>query len=142
MYSNYLAYLTWFSSESIDQDKIEKLISMFNNSEPQEENYVSKNFGGTYFSEYNAMKIGYIREQIEMLSEEINYREKAILITSLLYAMDKVANTVGHYDAYRRKLDSLREIKLLVPDVNDKLNRENRVFNMDANELVREISAG
>lgn len=84
---------------------------MFNNSEPQEENYVSKNFGGTYFSEYNAMKIGYIREQIEMLSEEINYREKAILITSLLYAMDKVANTVGHYDAYRRKLDSLREIK-------------------------------
>lgn len=141
MYSNYLAYLTWFSSESIDQDKIEKLISMFNNSEPQEENYVSKNFGGTYFSEYNAMKIGYIREQIEMLSEEINYREKAILITSLLYAMDKVANTVGHYDAYRRKLDSLREIKLLVPDVNDKLNRENRVFNMDANELVREISA-
>lgn len=142
LYSNYLAYLTWFSSESIDQDKIEKLISMFNNSEPQEENYVSKNFGGTYFSEYNAMKIGYIREQIEMLSEEINYREKAILITSLLYAMDKVANTVGHYDAYRRKLDSLREIKLLVPDVNDKLNRENRVFNMDANELVREISAG
>ncbi|WP_246569168.1 DNA adenine methylase [Allobacillus halotolerans] len=141
LYSNYLAYLTWFSSESIDQDKIEKLISMFNNSEPQEENYVSKNFGGTYFSEYNAMKIGYIREQIEMLSEEINYREKAILITSLLYAMDKVANTVGHYDAYRRKLDSLREIKLLVPDVNDKLNRENRVFNMDANELVREISA-
>lgn len=141
LYSNYLAYLTWFSSESIDQDKIEKLISMFNNSEPQEENYVSKNFGGTYFSEYNAMKIGYIREQIEMLSEEINYREKAILITSLLYAMDKVANTVGHYNAYRRKLDSLREIKLLVPDVNDKLNRENRVFNMDANELVREISA-
>ena len=141
LYSNYLAYLTWFSSESIDQDKIEKLISMFNNSEPQEENYVSKNFGGTYFSEYNAMKIGYIREQIEMLSEEINYREKAILITSLLYAGDKVANTVRDYDAYRRKLDSLREIKLLVPDVNDKLNRENRVFNMDANELVREISA-
>ena len=24
-------------------------------------------------------------------------------MTSLLYAMDKVANTVGHFDAYRKK---------------------------------------
>ena len=32
----------------------------------------------------------------------INYKEYAILITSLLYAMDRIANTVGHYDAYRK----------------------------------------
>ncbi len=141
LYSNHLAYWTWFSDEKIDYKKIQSIIKQFNDAEPTEDNYVSKHYGGTYFSEYNAKKIGYIREEIERLSEEINFREKATLITSLLYAMDKVANTVGHYDAYRRKLDSLKEIKLLVPKFNDHYNKGNRIFNEDANQLVRKISA-
>lgn len=28
---------------------------------------------------------------------------KDILLTSLIYSMDKIANTVGHYEAYRKK---------------------------------------
>ncbi|MEK5104953.1 DNA adenine methylase [Cytobacillus sp. FSL M8-0252] len=141
LYSNHLAYWTWFSDEPIDLNKVESLINQFNNSNPLEDNYVSEHFGGTYFTEYNARKIGYIREEIEKLTNQINFREKAILITSLLYAMDKVANTVGHYDAYRRKLDSLKEIKLLVPEFKDSYNKGNCIFNEDANELVRRISA-
>ncbi|MCL7748767.1 DNA adenine methylase [Halalkalibacter alkaliphilus] len=141
LYSNHLAYWTWFSDEPIDFNKVEGLITQFNNSNPLEKNYVSEHFGGTYFTEYNARKIGYIREEIEKLTNHINFREKAILITSLLYAMDKVANTVGHYDAYRRKLDSLKEIKLLVPEFKDSNNKGNCIFNEDANELVRRISA-
>lgn len=141
LYSNYLAYLTWFSNEKVNITKIEKLIKFFNESEPTEDNYVSINFGGTYFTEYNARKIGYVREEIEKMSDELNAREKAILITSLIYAMDKVANTVGHYDAYRRKLDSIKEIKLLMPEFNDGLNNGNKIFKEDANELVRKISA-
>lgn len=141
LYSNYLAYLTWFSNEKVNITKIEKLIKFFNESEPTEDNYVSINFGGTYFTEYNARKIGYVREEIEKMSDELNAREKAILVTSLIYAMDKVANTVGHYDAYRRKLDSIKEIKLLIPEFNDELNNGNKIFKEDANELVRKISA-
>ncbi|WP_274856350.1 DNA adenine methylase [Bacillus methanolicus] len=141
LYSNYLSYWTWFSDEAIGYTKIEDLITQFNNAEPKEDNYVSEHFGGTYFTQYNARKIGYIREEIERLSEHITFREKAILITSLLYAMDKVANTVGHYDAYRRKLDSLKEIKLLVPDLKDHYNEGNKIFKKDANALVREIKA-
>lgn len=30
----------------------------------------------------------------------LNEKEKNILIASLLYSLDKSANTVGHYDAY------------------------------------------
>ncbi len=53
--------------------------------------------------------------------------------------MDKVANTVGHYEAYRKTLDTTQEIKLLVPDINVQNNQNNKVFNKDANQLVREI---
>src|SRR5699024_8831865 len=100
LYSNYLSYWTWFSSEEADHEKLENIIKDFNNIDVTKENYVSKHFGGTYFTEDNARRIGYIRECIEQLSDSLTFREKAILITSLLYAMDKVANTVGHYDAY------------------------------------------
>src|SRR5699024_2594841 len=141
LHSNYLAYLTWFGDQKINITKIENLIKFFNESEATEKNYVSNNFGGTYFTDYNARKIGYIREEIEKRSDELNVREKAILITSLIYAMDKVANTVGHYDAYRRKLDSLKEIKLLMPEFNDMLNSGNKIYKEDANELVRKINA-
>lgn len=47
-------------------------------------------------------KVGIIRNDIDSLFKdgEINQRERAILITSLVYAVDKIANTVGHYDAF------------------------------------------
>lgn len=141
LYSNYLSYWTWFSSEEADHEKIENIIKDFNNIDVTEGNYVSKHFGGTYFTEDNARKIGYIRECIEQLSDSLTFREKAILITSLLYAMDKVANTVGHYDAYRRKLDSLGKLNLLVPEIDENKNQENKIYQKDANMLVREISA-
>jgi len=141
LYSNYLSYWTWFSSEEADHEKLENIIKDFNNIDVTKENYVSKHFGGTYFTEDNARKIGYIRECIEQLSDSLTFREKAILITSLLYAMDKVANTVGHYDAYRRKLDSLGKLNLLVPEIDENKNQENQIYQKDANMLVREISA-
>ena len=51
--------------------------------------------------------IGFIRDDIDDLFEKkaINKREKAILITALIYSVDKIANTVGHYDAYGKNGD-------------------------------------
>lgn len=69
---------------------------------PLRSNYVSDNYGDKYFSADNAKKIGEAREYIERLTN-INGRERAVLLTSLIYATDKSANTVGHYDAYRKK---------------------------------------
>ncbi|TWW07961.1 hypothetical protein E3A20_29080, partial [Planctomyces bekefii] len=66
--------------------------------------------------------------------------EKNILLTSLIYAVDKTANTVGHYDAYRKKMDSYKPIKLLVPQIEVKNNFNNEVFCEDANVLVRNIA--
>ena len=138
--SNILAYNTFFSKEKIDKKKIEKLIMEFNNKEVIEDNYFSINFGNSFFTLENARKIGHIRERIEELKSELNERERAILITSLIFATDKVANTCGHYDAFREKLDTTQKIKLLMPDI--KKSRSNcKIFREDANELVKHINA-
>ena len=94
-------------------------------------------------SEKNLKKVGFIRDNIDDLFEkkEINKREKAILITSLIYAIDKIANTVGHYDAYRKNGDLEKKLILKFPQIEDKYNNNNNIFCEDANELVKEFKA-
>jgi len=120
-----------------------KILKEFNNYNELESNYMSENFSNTYFSKKVCSKIGYIRENIEnkFKNGEINERERAILITSLLYAMDKIAATCGHYDAYRKGAILTDNITLAIPLVNSKNNPKNRCFNEDANKLARQISA-
>ena len=137
LYSNFVSFQTWFSNEDVDIHKVSHIIDELNNLSPKK-GYVSKNFGGAYFSEENAGKIDSIREEIEKYKSG-NQREYFMLLTSLLYAMDKVANTVGHYDAYRKKIDSCKEIYLRVPEYNE--NKQNEIYNKDANKLVKEIYA-
>jgi len=124
-------------NENIQQSIAEK-INYLNNLQNDKDNYFSEHFGGTYFSEENARKIGIIREEIEKISKSED--EKYILICSLLYAMDKIANTVGHYDAFRKKLDMLRPVKLLIPDINYSHNQNNEIYKEDANTLIKKIS--
>ena len=138
LYSNYLSFLTWFGAQKVNYEKIKQILSELNELESTKENYVSKHFGDKYFSMENAKKIGAIRERIETY-KDINEREKAFLLTSLLYAMDKVANTVGHYDAYREKMDSTIPLRLRLPELYE--NKKNEVYKRDANKLVRDITA-
>ena len=142
--SNYLSYLAWFGSEKIDKKKIESYIEKYNSLSSLDENYFSINFSDTYFSRDNCKMIGFIREDIEenYLSNKLNTRERAILITSLLYAMDKIANTVGHYDAYRKNGNLDKKLELCMLDLKSNTNnKNNKIFNEDANELVKNIKA-
>lgn len=144
LYSNYIIYNAFFSNEPYNKAKINQLINQLNSITPKEDNYFSINFGDTYFSYENALKIGAIRELIENWAKSnlINFREKAILITSLIYAMDKVANTCGHYDAFRKTIDSgAMPIQLLMPYIEDEANKNNEIYRIDANLLVRERKA-
>ena len=104
---------------------------------------MSENFANTYFSLEDCRKIGFIRQDIEdrYIYGEINAKERAILITSLLYAMDKIANTCGHYDAYRQGVVFEKHLELSVPQPDSNLNKNNVCYNMDTNELVKDIEA-
>ena len=63
-------------------------------------NFFSKHYGGKYFSINDAKKIGYLRQNIEISRNNLSAKEYTILSASLIYSADKIANTVGHYDAY------------------------------------------
>lgn len=141
--SNYISNVAWFSPQEFDNKKIEKILKDFNSYDRLENNYMTENFSNTYFSNKVCSKIGYVRENINRLkgSNRLNERESAILITSLIYAMDKIATTCGHYDAYRKGAKLADNITLAIPLVSNKLNANNQCYNKDANELVREIYA-
>jgi adenine-specific DNA-methyltransferase len=143
LYSNYICHLAWFSPQEYAVAKIERLISRYNTASPTIDNYMSDTFGDTFFSLEDCRKIGFIRKDIEILhtNGEINERERALLITSLLYAADKIANTCGHYDAYRQGVEFERHLELSVPVPETKLNADNVCYNEDTNELVTRISA-
>ena len=139
---NRCSYNAFFGKERIDKKKLKKFIDEFNSSSPLKENYFSQYFADTFFSRKNCLKIGYIREKIDELFKDniINQREKDYLVTSLVYAMDHIANTVGHYDAYRRGGDLDKELILLLLDVpSSTYNKNNEIYKEDSNELVKRI---
>jgi adenine-specific DNA methylase len=57
----------------------------------------------------------------------------------LNYSIDRIANTVGHYDAYiKKELKNLNfEMKLINIDIEKNIN--NQIYNKDANLLIRDI---
>ncbi|MDR0931542.1 MAG: Dam family site-specific DNA-(adenine-N6)-methyltransferase [Victivallales bacterium] len=143
LYSNYICHVAWFSPVSYSKSKIEQLIASYNLLIVKTDNYMSNNFADTFFSRDDCRKIGYVREDIEtrFANGGINERERALLITSLLYAADKIANTCGHYDAYRQGIEFEKSLEMSVPLPYNRLNRKNACYNEDTNDLVKRISA-
>ena len=143
MYSNYVCNYAWFGAETYDPQKIVNYVVEYNAISQYDDNYMTDNFADTYFSYNDCSKIGFIRQDIEdnYQAGDLNDREHAILIASLLYAMDKIAKTCGHYDAYRKgaKFDKPLELRVPLAEVHN--NAGNQCFNEDANELVKDIHA-
>lgn len=143
MYSNYICNFAWFGAQKYNPQTIIDYVVKYNAASPKRENYMSKNFADTFFGRADCIKIGYIRGDIEssFKAGAINERERAILITSLLYAMDKIANTCGHYDAYIQGASFDKPLELYVPQASNDNNPGNMCYNTDANGLVRKITA-
>jgi len=142
--SNFLSHTAFLGAGKLNEKKMLSFITEFNELNPDKltNNYFSNNFSGTYFDHCNSLKIGYIREQIDELYEEkkLAERERAYLITALIYGMDRIANTVGHYDAYRKISFDQKPLKIR-PLLITKGPHKVKVYKQDANILVRKISA-
>lgn len=139
LHSNHAIYKAFFGKGDWSPEKINNIIKNYNNinGEDLDDNYFSKNFGGKYFSMDSARIIGFIRENIEANKEKLTDREYNMLISSLLYSVDKIANTVGHYDAYFKKeaVDDNFFMRPIDPiDV-----KEVSIFREDANQLAKRI---
>ncbi len=146
LYSNEVIYKGFLLQESYDMNKLMKIVESYNsiNRAELDENYVSINFGNKYFNSYDAKLIGKIREELEkdVKENKINNKEYYILLSSLLFSIDKIANTCGHYDAYRKidNIESRFKYDLILPK---KLNENQtiEIYREDSNELSKKIKA-
>ena len=89
---------------------------------------------------HNTKKLDVIRPEINKIAE--NSVEKSILLTSLILALDKVDNTLGHYASYLREWSprSFNTIKLLMPLIETKTNRH-KVMNKDIFQALTKVKA-
>lgn len=141
LHSNFAIYQAFFGNETWDQKKIESIIRSYNNiyGGDLEDNYFSENFGGKFFSNNSAKIIGFIRQNIEENKGNLTTREYYMLIASLLYTADKIANTVGHFDAYFKK-EFINDSFFMKPI--DPINaKEITILQEDANILAKKIIA-
>lgn len=142
LFSNEVIYKAFFLNQPFDVKKLQALSSEINQKTHCPENYFSRNFSGKYFGEIDSKKIGYIRELIDILhtNQKINDKEFFILLASLIFSSDKIANTVGHYDAYIKKSvkDNLFVFSLISPNTQVK---QIQIYREDANSLAKKIKA-
>lgn len=109
-------YLLKKKRESYYQDIIDHL-----NSLKGYEGWFSETYGGTEsdqkkpFQLHNTKKLDAIRDEIEVLN--LNKTDKAVILTSLILALDKVDSTLGHYSSYLAKWSdrSYNTLKLELP---------------------------
>ena len=141
LYSNNVIYKAFFGKGECDYSKIVRLIDDYNALSPAKlkDNYFSDKFGNRYFSIDSAKLIGFIREDIEKKKDKLTSKEYNTLIASLLYSMDKIANTVGHYDAYFKKGTVVD--KFIMKPIDGIAVGDISIHREDANDLVKKIEA-
>lgn len=146
LYSNEVIYKGFLLQEEYSIEKIDKIVINYNkvNKNGLKENYFSKNFGNKYFNNEDAKLIGYIRENIEILkiNNKINKKEYYILLASLLFSLDRISNTCGHYDAYikGKNIRSSFQYELILP-IQLKEGQKIDIYRCDSNKLAKNIKA-
>ncbi len=83
--------------------------------------WFTENYGGEVaqlkrpFQAKNTRKLDAIREEIERLN--LCWEDKCVLLTSLIYSLDSVDSTLGHYVAYLSEWSprSYKDLKLKLP---------------------------
>ena len=144
LYSNEIIYYAFFGKQDYQLKKLLTLKEKYRNLDPIKlpSNYVSDNYGGKFFSEEDALKIGFIREDLEARKKSLNKREYAILLASLIYSYDRSANTVGHYEAYikGKQIRSSFNFELINPVITGEDDpRDISIYRQDANKLIKKI---
>ena len=89
---------------------------------------------------HNTRKLDAIRQEIETL--KLDPIEKAVALTSLILALDRVDSTLGHFSAYLKEWAprAYKELVLKVPEV-FRSEGNHQVHQTDIFELVPRVSA-
>jgi adenine-specific DNA-methyltransferase len=140
LYSNNVIYKAFFDNNVWNREKLEQYIDKWNNKDAKilKNNYFSLNFGDKFFNKYDAKKIGAIREDLQS-NKVFNEKEKNILLASLIYSIDKIANTVGHYEAYFQGKDISQQFIYKI--INPMPIKNIEIYREDVNILSKKLKA-
>lgn len=143
LYSNEIIYKAFFNKGKVNIDKLNAIKKEYNEIEHLSNNYVSNNYGDKFFSKIDAKKIGFIREDLEnkLKSDFITENEFNILLASLLYSADRVAHTVGHYEAFIKSSHADCPFKFELIERINTAGKRIKIYREDANVLVKEVKA-
>jgi len=96
-----------------------------------------------YFTNENALKIDFIRQNIEEWKNEgiICENEYFYLLAGLIEAVPFISNIAGTYGAFLKHWDNraLKNLELIQLNVEDN-KKTNESYNIDSNELIKSIS--
>ncbi len=90
------------------------------------------------FQVHNTRKLDAIRNEIDWITDDKN--ERAVLLTSLINALDRVDSTIGHYASYLREWSarSYKELELKLPQIVDS-EGDHQVLRSDIFEIVDDV---
>ena len=141
--SNNIIYEAFYGMGTSSLKKLNNYKIQFNSIDKSRvsKGWFTKNYGGKYFGSNDCAVIEYIRGILATDKRKITKKEFSILLASLIYSMDKISNTVGHYDAYiqRHPRDNNFTFDLIQPL--DLQGIKVEIYCSDANELVKKIWA-
>ena len=139
--SNNVIYKAFWEDLPWNIEKVYSYRSKYNNISPArlKDNYFSQNYGDRYYDKNVAKIIGYIRGDIEKSKKNLSEKEYCILLASLIYSIDKLANTLGHFDAYIKKEIPLRHFEMTM--VNTRTFPGVTIHKQDANSLARQVQS-
>jgi adenine-specific DNA-methyltransferase len=127
------------------------LIKHLNNLKPYD-GWFTENYGGVYNNGYsiqadglkrpwqlhNTRKLDAIRDEIDAL--RLPEQDKAVALTSLILALDKVDNTLGHFVSYLKEWSprSSNELILRVPEYQVFKDMSHKVTKKDVYQAVKD----
>lgn len=140
--------------KSRDHEVFQDQVFDYLNNLPLENGFIYKNYssGGTqgleyerlYFSDENAKICDTIRKKIEYwrTKNKIDENEYFYLLSCLLEAVDKKANTASVYGAFLKKIKSTAKEKIVLKPleiIESKL--KHNVYNYEINQLIKSIDS-
>lgn len=139
LHSNHVIYTAFFGEGKYDKNKIYRYLDAFNNIDTAsiKSNYFSENYGDKYFDMASAKQIGHIREVIEDIKPTLTNKEYCILLASLIYSMDRIANTLGHFEAYIKK--EIKPKKFIMRMIDASQFEGVVIHQQDANTLAHKV---